>query len=75
MTDHYIVVVIAALTVLILGCWNPLMLQARQNGQPTGHPSYMWLSFAALVAGLLSCYLMHGAKGKRGSPMNLVEYV
>lgn len=75
MTDHYIAVVIAALTVLVLGCWNPLMLQARQNGKPTGHPSYMWLSMAALVAGLASCYLMHGAGGKRKSPLSPVEYL
>lgn len=66
MTDHYLSVVIAALTVLILGCWNPVVLQARQNGKPSGHPSYMWLSLLALLAGLLSCYLMHPEGKRRG---------
>lgn len=67
MYDHYLPVVVAALTVLILGCWNPRALQTMQNGQPTGNPSYMWLALFALLAGLLSCYLMKGAKGMKGS--------
>ena len=67
MTDHYLSVVVAALTVLILGCWNPVVLQAHQNGKPSGHPSYMWLSLLALIAGLLSCYLMHPASKRRSS--------
>lgn len=76
MTDHYLPLVIAALTVLILGCWNPVSLQARQSGKPSGHPSYMWLSGAALVAGLLSCFLMHPG-GKRRSPGSMlgIEYL
>lgn len=65
MTDHYLPIVIAALTVLILGCWNPTVLQVHQGGKPTGHPSYMWLSLVSLVAGLLSCYLMHEKGGRR----------
>ena len=65
MGDHYAPVVVAALVVLILGCLNPVVLQSRVAGQPSGHPSYMWLSFSALVAGLLTCYLMHGS-GKGG---------
>ncbi len=69
MTDHYLPVIVAALTVLILGCWNPKPLQAVQNGQPSGHPSYMWLALLSLLAGLLSCYLMHGAKGKKGGDL------
>lgn len=74
MTDHYISIVIAALAVLIMGCWNPVMLQAQQNGKPTGHPSYMWLSLIALLAGLLSCYLMHPG-GKRRNPLSPIEYL
>ena len=64
--DHYLPVVIAALTILVLGCLNPVALQAVKDGRPTGHPSYMWLSLISLMAGLLSCYLM-GEAGKGGS--------
>jgi len=66
MNDHFAPVVVAALTVLILGCLNPVVLQSRMAGKPTGHPSYMWLSFCSLVAGLLTCFLMHGSNGKGG---------
>lgn len=65
MDDRYLPIVVAALTVLILGCLNPVVLQSMQGGKSTGHPSYMWLSFAALVSGLLTCFLMHGS-GKGG---------
>ena len=68
MYDHYLPVVIAALTVLILGCWNPRALQQVQNGQPNGCPNYMWLALFALLAGLLSCYLMKSGKGGSKSP-------
>lgn len=70
MYDHYLPVVVAALVVLILGCWNPKVLQAQRGGVPSGHPSYMMLSLFALLAGLLTCYLMHGSK-KGGSYLML----
>jgi hypothetical protein len=66
MYDQYLPVLIAALTVLILGCWNPKVLQVHRDGVAQGHPSYMMLSLFALLAGLLSCYLMKGGKGKGG---------
>jgi len=79
MKDHYLPVVVAALVVLVLGCLNPVVLQHRVNGKPSGQPSYMWLSFMALLAGLLTCYLMHGnhsQKGSgRGSQLALGEYL
>ncbi|HMP31579.1 MAG TPA: hypothetical protein PKD85_18395 [Saprospiraceae bacterium] len=65
MYDHYLPILISALTVLIIGCWNPEALQSRKNGMPSGHPSYMMLALFALLAGLLSCYLMHGPGGKK----------
>jgi H+/Cl- antiporter ClcA len=62
MYDHYLPIVIAALTILLLGCLNPRVFQSTRDGVPTGHPSYMWLALMALLAGLLSCYLMHPGK-------------
>lgn len=69
---HYLPVIVAALTVLILGYLNPKSIQVYQNGQATGHPSYMWLSLLALLAGLLSCYLMHASKDRMGGK---IEYL
>jgi hypothetical protein len=64
MQDSYIPLFVAALTVLILGCWNPKVLQKTHAGQPTGHPSYMWIAALSLLAGLLTCFLMKdGARG------------
>lgn len=64
MYDKYLPILISALTILILGCWNPEALQAQKDGVLSGHPSYMMLSLFALLAGLLSAYLMDGGKGK-----------
>ena len=69
MNDHYLPIVVSALAVLILGCWNPVVLQSMQNGKPSGQPSYMWLSLMALLAGLVSCFLMH-SNGKGRSPLS-----
>jgi hypothetical protein len=71
MYDHYLPIVLAALSILIVGCWNPKPLQAVQNGQPSGHPSYMWLSLIALLVGLASCYLMHMNKAGGGRVLEL----
>ena len=52
MHEHYLPVVVAALTVLLLGAWNPPMLQKMdKSGHPTGHPSYLWMSLLALLFG------------------------
>lgn len=66
MYDHYLPVVLAALTVLILGCWNPRQLQSHQNGVPSGHPSYVWLAVISLIVGLVACYLVdYNKHGRR----------
>jgi len=55
--EHYLAVAIAALTVLILGCWNPVGLQARdKGGKALGYPNYLWLALFAFLAGALCCY-------------------
>jgi hypothetical protein len=69
MYDHYLSIVLSALTVLILGCWNPVMLQVTRNGVPTGYPNYMWLALFALLVGLISCYLI--SMNKKGLKLKL----
>jgi len=55
--EHYLPVVLVALTVLILGCLNPKGLQTRNSsGQPSGCPSYMWLSLFGQLVGMLTVY-------------------
>ncbi len=58
--EHYLPVVLTALTVLLLAMCNPKMLQV-QPGQKTqtgcvGCPNYILLSLIALVVGMLSVY-------------------
>lgn len=67
--DCCIPVLVAALTVLILGCLNPPMLQTKKYNKPTGNPNYMWLALLALVAGCLTCVLMF--YGKQGMGMGM----
>lgn len=59
--EHYLPVVLAALTVLLLGCWNPKALQESKEEQArhaSGAPSYKWLALFALLVGMLAvwCY-------------------
>lgn len=56
---HYVGVVVTALVVLLLGCWNPKLLQQKKDDKPTGCPSYLWISLIALLVGLLTCLFMH----------------
>ncbi len=61
--EQYLAVALAALTVLILGCWNPEGLQSKKNGSRIGQPSYLWLAFFAFLVGSL-CVLGNSQKGK-----------
>lgn len=62
--EHYLPVVLAALTVLLLGCWNPKGLQEKdkdliaKQAAEGGTPSYKWLALFALIVGMLAvwCY-------------------
>jgi hypothetical protein len=65
MQDHYIPLIVAALTVLLLGHLNFVRLQSMQNGKPSGHPSALWLALAALGAGMATCYFIHDTKTGR----------
>ena len=56
--DAYVPLLVAALVVLILGCWNPKIFQKHHHGKPSGQPSYMWIAALSLLAGLLACYFM-----------------
>lgn len=61
MHDHYLPVILSALTVVVLGCMNPQIFQKRTaDGQPDGSPNYVWLSVVSLVVGLLACYVTRG---------------
>ncbi len=57
-------VVVAALTVLVLGKWNPALLQKKVNGKPSGESDPMLLALAAAVTGLGSCAAMSLIKKK-----------
>lgn len=55
--EQYLAVALAALAVLILGCWNPKGLQAKDtNGNAKGYPNYLWVALIAFLVGALCCY-------------------
>lgn len=56
--EQYLAVAFAALTVLLLGCWNPKALQSKKSDgvTPSGYPSYLWLALFAFLVGALCCY-------------------
>ena len=57
--EQYLPVVLAALTVLLLGCMNVKALQSKtKSGQHTGQPSYLWLAVVSLLVGLSTMYAM-----------------
>jgi len=60
--DSCLCVLFSALTVMILGCWNPRHLQTKSaDGTPSGHPNYLWLALISLLVGLVCCMLLQGA--------------
>lgn len=56
--EHYLPVILSALTVVLLGCWNPKSLRAKPDEVSKGVPSYKWLALFALLVGMLTvwCY-------------------
>lgn len=67
MLQDFLPVIITALTVLILGCWNPKGLQVKdKSGNPTGYPNYLWLAGLSALVGAVASLMYAGAQGKRG---------
>lgn len=67
MLHDFLPVIIAALTVLVFGCWNPKGLQCKdKSGKPTGYPNYMWLALLSLVLGGLAALLYSGSRKSYG---------
>ena len=54
--EQYLAVALAALTVLILACWNPEGLQSKDNGK-SGKPSYVWLALLSFLVGALCVWV------------------
>lgn len=48
--ENYLPGIIAAISVLALGYFNPPSLQSTDNGVPTGQPNYLYLAGAVMVA-------------------------
>lgn len=67
--EHYLPVVLMALTILILGCSNPKAFQARDRSskQPSGHPSYVWLAGLGLLVGALAVWFYNQGSSPRVS--------
>lgn len=63
--EHYLPIIVAALVVLILGCWNPRPIQQYRKGTPTGCPSYIWLALFALLFGSLTVLIINNNEMKR----------
>ena len=62
-TEHYLPVVLSALAVLILGCWNPDALQSQDSqGKASGYPNYLWLALFAFLVGVLAVWAYNQKK-------------
>ena len=65
--EHYLPIVLAALAVLIVGCWNPIGLRAKDpSGTVSQQPSYMWLALFAFIVGALTVWGYQQKKGGSG---------
>jgi len=61
--EHYLPVILAAFTVLILGCANFKAFQSKNaDKKPSGHPSSVWLASLALLVGLLTVWVYNNNK-------------
>lgn len=57
MSERALPVILSALSVVVIGCWNPVALQSKTHeGQPSGHSSYFFIAVIALLVGLLVAY-------------------
>ena len=67
--ERYLAVAFAALTVFILGMWNPKCLQNKKQvtSAVEGHPNYLLLALLAFMVGALCVWSQH--QQKSGSPM------
>jgi hypothetical protein len=57
--EHYLPVVLSALTVLLLGCINFPGLQAKADGKKTGQPNYLWLALISFLVGALAVWFFN----------------
>lgn len=55
-------IAVSALTVLILGMWNPVFMQKKMNGKSLGYSDPIWLALSALVTGSASAILLKKSK-------------
>ena len=65
MYNKFIPVVVSALTVLILGMWNPSFLQHKVNGRSLGSPDPKLLAVAALGSGAATALLLKVKKPEK----------
>jgi hypothetical protein len=65
MYQKFLPIIISALTVLILGMWNPSLLQKRVGGKPVGVADPKLLALAALGTGAGSLLLLEASTDKR----------
>jgi hypothetical protein len=55
--DGYLAIVAAGLAVIVLGCWNPKALQAKDSSNSdSGYPNYLWLALGAVLVGGFVCW-------------------
>lgn len=57
--EHYLAVVLTALTALILASWNPDCLQSGDGKQKSGKPSYVLIALLAFLVGALCVWGQH----------------
>lgn len=57
--EYYLPLVISALVVVLLGCWNPKCLQTKEHGLPSGKLNYPLVALLSFLSGVLGCLILH----------------
>jgi hypothetical protein len=60
--EHYLPVILAALTIVLIGVWNPKCFRAKPDDVAKGVPSYKWLALLSLLVGVLTVWCYNQSK-------------
>lgn len=59
----FLPIICAAIAILVIGCWNPVELQMRDDKDvPSGYPSYIALAIISFIVGATCSLIIDSSK-------------